>query len=124
MSRIPSSPYYGVTKVKGKEKWIACIVFEGKTRYIGIFSNEEDAYKAVEYTKATGDFTKYRNPRDNPTTEHKHIVFVRNRYRVSKQFDKKSYYIGSYKYLETALKVEHECDSIDKIPLYRYIKED
>lgn len=41
-----SSKYTGVSFNKINQKWFSSISIKGKTKYLGIFINEEDAYKA------------------------------------------------------------------------------
>lgn len=40
-----TSTYVGVSWSKNAKKWISQITIKGKTKYLGLFDNEEDANK-------------------------------------------------------------------------------
>ena len=54
-----SSQYTGVTWHKVARKWISQIQINGKTKYLGLFSDELDAYKA--YEKTLNENLTYKN---------------------------------------------------------------
>lgn len=60
------SRFKGVTWYKRENRWVAQIVTNNKRRYLGIFTNEEDAARA--YDKAAleqwGEFAKLNFPRN------------------------------------------------------------
>jgi len=41
-----TSGYQGVSWVKSRQKWLASIKINGKTKYIGRFESEEDAHQS------------------------------------------------------------------------------
>lgn len=58
---IPTSSYKGVMWSKNTRKWMAQIVLEGKSTYIGIFTSEEDAARAYDHM-AKKHFKEFARP--------------------------------------------------------------
>lgn len=54
MSKNNTSGYRGVQKVKGTDKWMAVIMIDGKSKYLGRFSNTEDAARAYDEAASSG----------------------------------------------------------------------
>lgn len=64
--RVGASIYRGVSWVKERQRWLAKITLRGKRRYVGLYTNEDDAFYAYERVAklAYGEF--YRPPTVKP----------------------------------------------------------
>ena len=47
-TRIPTSKYNGVSWNKNANKWMSCIKINGKNKYLGYFTSEEEAHEAYQ----------------------------------------------------------------------------
>ena len=54
-TKTPSSQYKGVCWYKSTNKWISYIKINGKTKHLGLFTSEEEAYEAYQKEKMNAE---------------------------------------------------------------------
>ena len=102
-----SSKYRGVTWNKGDSKWLAKISVKGKTKYLGIFNEEEDAARAfdaearrVRGAKASVNFpqTEMEIKRAGYSSKYRGVSWHKghNKWRAEVRMEGKKVYLGHY----------------------------